>query len=163
MQIMDILEDAKKRLVKDFYSPVDEWKYLNALVAQAEEQRLAVYQWVFAESPAYWDTRARAGKVLLQEDETAAWTILERLVYSTDPDDNGTALTLFEELDDSRGMQLARHWLTEDVHPITQLEAADYLRGIYPEQASQCLHRLLKHWQENIRHRAHELLIQFNK
>lgn len=160
---MDILEDAKKRLVKDFYSPIDEWAYLNSLVAQAEEQRLAVYQWVFAESPAYWDTRARAGKVFLQEDETAAWAILESLVYSSDPDDNGTALTLFEELDDSRGIQLARHWLTEVVHPITQLEAADYLRDIHPEPVRQCLQRLLKHSQESIRHRAHELLIECNK
>ena len=49
---MDILEAVKIRLAKDFHSPEAEWAYLNSLVAQAEEQRLAVYQWVFAESPA---------------------------------------------------------------------------------------------------------------
>jgi hypothetical protein len=157
----ECIEAAKARLVWDFYGPVDEWEYLAGLPC-SESERMELLKWVFAEGPGYWDTRVRAGRILLQEDEAETWQTIEKLVDSPDPDDNGTALTLFEELDDPRCFELARRWLSDEAHSATQLDAIEYLWEIYPEQVHQRLKILVNH--ENIysRPRAQKLLAQYN-
>jgi hypothetical protein len=158
---MDILQEAKKRFERGFHSPAAEWEYLNSLMTHPEPQRHALLEWVFSESPAYWDTRARAGQVLLEENEEETWEIIERLVHSGDPDDNGTALTMFENLGDPRGLELAQQWLAEDAHLATQFEAIDFLWDIYPAQVHQRLQALVDHPRESVRRRARNLLAEF--
>src|SRR5689334_1385879 len=95
-----ILDEAKVRFQKDFLSPSHSWDYLESLIKKSESERLPLFQWVFEEAPAYWDTRARAGMILLKENEIETWQTIQKLVASTDPDDNGTALTIFERTGD---------------------------------------------------------------
>jgi hypothetical protein len=155
---MGVLEEVKTRLARDFASSVEEWEYVTSFGQRAESERLALFKWVFTESPAYWATRARAGQVLLGVDEEGTWEIVEGLVASSDPDDNGTALTLFETLNDPRGVELARRWLTDEANVFTQLEAAVYLQDVYPEQVRQRLQVLADHPTPNIQKWAQSLL-----
>jgi hypothetical protein len=157
----ECIEAAQARLVGNFYGPIDEWEYLTALPC-SESERIKLLKWVFSEAPAYWGTRVRAGRILLEVNEEETWQAIEKLVDSSDPDDNGTALTLFEELDDPRCFELARRWLRDEAYPATQLDAIEFLWEIYPEQVHQHLKILVNH--ENIysRQRAQKLLAQYN-
>ncbi|MGH2543487.1 MAG: hypothetical protein ACRDIB_11840 [Ardenticatenaceae bacterium] len=157
---MDLLSAAREHLSRDYHSLSDEWEALTSL-AHSEPERVILLKWVFAESPAYWATRATAGELLLQDDENETWKIIERLVDSSDPDDNGTVLTLFERLGDPRGLEFARRWLTEKTHPSTQLDATVYLKEAYPEHVRQRLEALTLHDNQNIQRRARELLAEF--
>ena len=152
-----ILEEAKLRLQKDFLSSSHEWEYLESLINKSEPEWLSLLHWVFEESPAYWDTRARAGMILLQENEVETWQIIERLVASADPDDNGTALTVFENTGDPRGIELAQDWLNDGVHPATQIEAITFLKNIYPERVWSRVQALSNHEDPNIRKTAKRL------
>lgn len=156
----NLLKEAKKLLSKDYKSPDDEWNTLNPL-AHAEPRRTELLTWIFANSPAYWETRARAGLILFKQNTQETWRIVEALVDSSDPDDNGTALTLFENLDDPHTFELAYRWLTRQTHPSTQLDASVYLRETYPEQVKQQLTRLMQHKDKNVRRRAQMLLSDF--
>jgi hypothetical protein len=160
---MNILEEIKKRFEKDFHSPIDEWEYLSSFVARGKPERLSILRWIFSKSPAYWDTRAKAGQILLQQNEEETWKIIEKLIHSNDPDDNGTALTLLQSLNDPHGIQLAQQWLTEDTHPATQFEASWYLWNIFPDQVRQRLKALLDHSEESIRRRASEMLSELER
>ncbi len=152
-----ILDEAKSRLQKDFPSPSAEWEYLEALIKKSEVERLSLLHWVFEESPAYWDTRAHAGMILLQESEVETWQTLKRLVTSADPDDNGTALTIFESTGDPRGIEWAQDWLNDGVHPATQIEAISFLKSIYPERVWSRVQALSNHEDPNIRKTAKRL------
>ena len=152
-----ILEEAKLRLQKDFLSSSHEWEYLESLIKKSKSERLALLHWVFEESPAYWDTRAHAGMILLQENEVETWQTLKRLVASADPDDNGAALTVFENTGDPRGIELAQAWLNDGVHPATQIEAINFLKNIYPERVWLRVQALSNHEDPNIRHTAKRL------
>ncbi len=152
-----ILDEAKLRLQKDFLSPSHEWEYLESLMKSSESERLPLLHWVFEESPAYWDTRAHAGMILLQENEVETWQTLKRLVAIADPDDNGTALTIFENTGDPRGIELAQNWLNDGVHPATQIEAINFLKNIYPERVSLRVQALSNHEDPNIRETAKRL------
>ncbi len=152
-----ILDEAKLRLQKDFLSPSHEWEYLESLMKRSESERLPLLHWVFEESPAYWDTRAHAGMILLQENEVETWQTLKRLVAIADPDDNGTALTIFENTGDPRGIELAQNWLNDGVHPATQIEAINFLKNIYPERVSLRVQALSNHEDPNIRETAKRL------
>jgi hypothetical protein len=110
---MDTLEEAFQRLTKYQYLTDEEWETLPTLVS-SESEWILLLKWIFIKSLGYWYTRARAGRILLQHNEQETWEILEKLVDSSDPDDNGTALTLFEELNDPRGLELARRWLSDE-------------------------------------------------
>lgn len=157
----ECIEAAKARLVVgDFYG-TDEWEYLVALPC-SDSERLELLKWVFSEAPAYWGTRVRAGRILLEVNEEETWQIIEKLVESPDPDDNGTALTLFEELDDPRCLELARCWLRDEAYPITQLDAIEFLWEIYPEQVYQRLKILVNHENIYARQRAKALLARYN-
>jgi HEAT repeat protein len=158
---MDIIEEAIKRFEEGFHSPKAEWEYLNSLIGRSESERFPLLKWGFLESPASWDTRAKAGLALFEEDERDTWQLIEKLVDSSDPDDNGTALTIFERMGDPRGMQLAQRWLTDQAPTATQFEAIDYLRGVYPELVRERLHALSSHAKENVRRRAQKVLAEF--
>jgi hypothetical protein len=140
---MSKLEVVQKRLQMDFL-PHEEWDYVKSMADESEGERLAILTWVFTKSLAFWDTRARAGLLLLSEKESETWQLIEDLVDSIDPDDNGTALTLFEMTHDARGYELARKWLENvNTHPATQLEAIAFLHDRYPEKAKLRLQSLL--------------------
>jgi hypothetical protein len=153
----NILDEAKTRLQRDFDSPGTEWEYLESLIRKSEVERLPLLKWVFEQSPAYWETRAHAGEILLQVNEIETWQILKNLVASADPDDNGTALTLFESIGDPRGIELAQDWLNDGVHPATQIEAINFLKDIYPERARLRVQALQNHEDSNIRNAATKL------
>ena len=153
----NILDEAKSRLQRDFDSPSTEWKYLESLIKKSEPERLSLLKWVFEESHAYWETRAQAGMILLHENEIETWQILKKLVASADPDDNGTALTLFENTGDSRGVELAQNWLNDGVHPATQIEAIHFLKNTFPEKVRQRVEALQNHEDPNIRNAATKL------
>jgi hypothetical protein len=159
---INILDEAKTRLQHDFISPTAEWAYLTSLIEKAESQRLELLKWVFEESLAYWDTRARAGVVLLQEDNVNTWQIVRNLVDSDDPDDNGTALTLFEITADPRAAELAQKWLNDGVHPVTQLEAINFLKAIYPDKVQLRVQALVNHDNPDIRRAAKKLSDELN-
>jgi len=55
-----------------------------------------------------------------KSNEVETWQTIKKLVASSDPDDNGTALTLFESTGDARGLELAQDWLNDGVDPATQ-------------------------------------------
>ena len=153
----NILDEAKSRLQKDFLSPSHEWDYLESLIQKSESDRLLLLHWAFEESPAYWDTRAHAGMILLEENEFETWQTLKRLVASSDPDDNGTALTIFEKTGDLRGLELAQDWLNDGVHLATQLEAISFLKDVYPEKVWACVQILSTNDDSNIRNAAKRL------
>lgn len=153
----NILEEAKLGLQKDFLSPSHQWDFLQTLLEKSDTDRLPLLLWVFEESPAYWDTRAQVGMLLLQENELEIWLTIRRLVASTDPDDNGTALTIFERTGDPRGLELAQDWLREGVHPATQIEAINFLKKVYPEKVWARVQALCNHDDPNIRRTAKRL------
>ncbi len=153
----NILDEAKLRLQRDFPSPSDERDYLESLMNRSEADRLPLLRWVFEESLAYWDTRAWAGIILLQENEAETWQTIKKLVASANPDDNGTALTIFERTGDPRGVELAKDWLNDRVHPATQIEAINFLINIYPEQIWPRLRVLMHHKNPIIRNTAKRL------
>jgi hypothetical protein len=141
----DILDAVKSTLQHDSPSPEAEWAELMSLLEGSPSNRLSVLKWVFEESPAYWQTRARAGMELLLEDASETWIAIGKLVESADPDDNGTALNIFELTGDPRGPQLALKWLEDSVHPATQIETVVFLKDKMPERARAHLSRLLSH------------------
>ena len=145
------------RLQKDFLSPSHEWEYLESLIQKSRLERLSLLHWVFEESPAYWETRAQAGMILLRENESETWQILKKLVASADPDDNGTALTLFESTGDPRGVELAQDWLNDGVHPATQIEAIDFLKDNFPDKVWERLQVLSNREDPDIRNTARKL------
>ncbi|MBL8077300.1 MAG: hypothetical protein JNM55_05000 [Anaerolineales bacterium] len=155
--MISILDEAKLRLQKDFISPSHEWDYLESLIKKSESERLLLLQWVFEKSPAYWDTRARAGMILFQENEIETWQIIGKLVTSADPDDNGTALTIFERTGDPRGLELAQDWLNDGVHLATQVEAINFLKNIYPDRVWSRVQALSNHEDPNYRKTAKKL------
>lgn len=129
----NILDQVKERLKRDFHDPGSEWEYVKSSLPFNESERQLILKWVFLESPAYWETRAKAGLILLEENERETWSAIEKLVESPDPDDNGTALTIFEYTHDPRGPELAQKWLSDNTHPATRLEAINFLKDIYPD------------------------------
>ena len=153
----NILDEAKSRFQKDFLSPSHEWDYLESLIEKSKSDRLPLLHWVFEESCAYWDTRAHAGMILLEENEFETWQTLKRLVASSDPDDNGTALTIFEKTGDLRGLELAQDWLNDGAHPATQLEAISFLKDICPEKVWVRVQALSANEDSNIRNAAKRL------
>ena len=155
--IVSIIDEAKQRLQRDFASPTDEWDYLLSLISQSESDKIPLLKWVFEESPAYWDTRANAGIILLKEEELETWQTIVKLVESSNPDDNGTALTLFETTGDPRGLELAQYWLNDTVHPATQIEATVFLKDIVPDKVKACLQTLINHENNDIQHSARRL------
>jgi len=152
-----ILEEAKLRLRQDFISPSSEWEYLESLISKSETDRFPLLKWVFEKSPAYWESRARAGLVLSQNNEADVWEILKNLVESHDPDDNGTALTFFEKTGDPRRLELAKIWLSSSAHPVTQLEAIDFLKDVYPDEVQVCLRALFNNPSPDIQQSARKI------
>ena len=153
-----ILEEAQVRFQKDFLSPSHEWDYIEALIKKSETERLPLLHWIFEKSFAYWDTRARAGMILLQENEIETWQIIKNLVSSANPDDNGTALVLFERTRDPRGLEMAQDWLNDGVHPVTQLEAIEFLKHTYPQKALSHARTLIHHKDLKIQNAARRLI-----
>lgn len=153
----NILDEAKTRLQHDFLSPSAEWEYLESLIHKSKSDRIRLLEWVFAESPAFWDTRVFAGMILLKENELETWQIIRKLVESTDPDDNGTALTLFEHTGDPRGPELAQYWLNGTANPVTQIEAINFLKNIYPDKVWARVQALVNHEDPYIQRAAKKL------
>jgi hypothetical protein len=158
----NILDEAKTSLQHDFGLPSAEWKYLESLIEKSESERLPLLKWVFEESPAFWDTRAKAGMVLLQEDEADTWQSIKRLVESTDPDDNGTALTIFEITGESKGIELAQTWLSIDTHPATQIEAVRFLKDIVPDKVWNHVLALARHENPDFQRLGKDLADELN-
>lgn len=158
-----LLDEVKERLQRDFGSPRAEWEFLEPLLEASGLERTSILKWVFLHSPAYWDTRARTGLILLQENESEAWLIIKKLVASADPDDHGTALTIFELTGDPRGPKYAKKWLSENVHPATQSEAIVFLKEIFPDEAWERLQALAHHTDANIRKSAERLMSEWEK
>jgi len=152
------LNEIKERLQHDFGSPQAEWEFLEPLLKANVPDRDSILKWVFSKSPAYWDTRARAGLILLQENESETWSTIETLIASANPDDNGTVLTMFELTRDPRGPEIAKRWLTDDVHPATQIEAANFLKEIYPDEVLTRLQSLANHKDKNIQNSAKQIM-----
>lgn len=151
-------DKIKERFQHDFISPNLEWEYLESSLKNNDSERIPILEWVFSNSPAYWDTRARAGLILLQENEQETWSMLEKLVDSADPDDNGTALTVFELTGDSRGFEYAKRWLADNIHPATQIEAINFLKELYPDEVLKSLVVLTDHSDPNIRKTAKRIM-----
>ena len=157
------LNEVKERFQHDFTSPNLEWEYLESMLKKNGSARIPILEWVFSDSPAYWDTRARAGLILLQENEQEAWSMLERLVDSADPDDNGSALTVFEIIGDPCGFEYAKRWLADDIHPATQIEAINFLKEMYPDEAFARLQSLTKYSDPDIQKTAKRMMDEFEK
>ena len=157
------LNEVKERFQHDFASPNLEWAYLESLLKKNSSERIPILKWVFSDSPAYWDTRARAGLILLQENEQETWSILERLVESVDPDDHGSALVVFEMIGDPRGFEYARRWLADDIHPATQIEAINFLKEMYPDEAFARLQSLTKYSDPEIQKTANRMMSEFEE
>jgi HEAT repeat protein len=152
-----ILEQAQQLLHKDYGSPDATWSVIDRLLEEATDQRQTLMEWIFTQHQGYVDVRVRAGREVLSDNPEQGWHILEQLLGSQDPDDRDTALTLLSESHDRRAEMLVKPMLN-DPWPYLVLNAAEFLKNIYPSEVVATLHKLLQHEQEWVRHQAYSLL-----
>ena len=153
------LEELKELLNQDWGSPSSEWSVIKPFLHNNPQLQTTTLKWIFKDSITYWDTRAQAGLHLLKDDNVDVWSILETLVDSDDIDDHGTALTLFELVNDHKGSALAKRLLRDDVNPLSKLEALDYLLRISPVYVLDILPslELISHQESKIREWAQKI------
>lgn len=158
----DYIETLKAQLEPDRGSPDAEWQVITMLLQQHESESDNLLRWVFVDSKAYTETRARAGVVYLQDKPAEGPSILERLVASDDPNDRDTALEVLAAWGDAEWAHLAISLLA-DPYPYLQLDAAEFLWKRHPEQAKACLCKLTEHEASWVRKAAQELLLRIKE
>ncbi len=157
----NIFEAVKEELKRDEGFP-ETWQTLSALVDKAGPQIELILKWIFTEYKGYTYTRARAGIRYYTNAPSDAWPVIEQLVLSSDPDDRDTALEVLKMSGDPRALDLAK-LLLKDPYPYLQLDAADYLRALYPDEVAVVLRDLLNHKDKRTRETAKNLLISMGE
>jgi HEAT repeat protein len=137
--------------------PDEQWRRIQAVLPHDAREKTDVLSWLVEKHKGYVDVRIQAGTVLLREQAEPIWSIIERLITSDNPDDRDVALSLLSQLSSERAHQLARP-LLHDTWPYLQLEAAGYLKEIYPAETAHALEPLLQHQEAWVRTAAKSTL-----
>lgn len=153
----DTLRYIETRLAYDRGSPSAEWEVVEELLFQFPMEREAIMQWLFEHYRGYVDTRTRAGLEFIKCQPTDGWRTLEHLISSKDSDDRDTALAVLETQNHENAAHMALP-LLDDEWPYIELEAAAFIGKFYPNEAYQCLTRLLRHQSVSVREKAQGLL-----
>ena len=159
--VEDALVKAQELLKVDCGSPDAEWQKIEHLLNGNPDERNRLLEWLFRSYKGYTGTRARAGCEVMSTHPSTAWTILEMLIHSADPDDRDTALTVLIESTETRSQLLAKKIL-DDPYPYLRLEAAEYLKSVFPTEVAQSLQVLLTHEQQWIRAEATTLMSELD-
>ena len=130
---------------------------LEMLLASVGPYRQELLRWELEEGKRFVDPRKQAGLTLFRENPSQVWSILEKLVASSDPDDRDTACETLQEINEPRAYPLVKP-LLHDQYPYLQLEACDFLKNIYPDEVTRTLTELLQNPNESIQIAAKELL-----
>lgn len=160
---MDFIQYIEQQLLPDFGGGIAEWERLNELLEGHEESRNDVMKWVFEHLKGYVYTRELAGAEVFRENRDEGIDILHRLLVSTDEDDRETAILLLEgrydkgEIRDVDILELLRP-LLDDSSIWLQLEVAEALKNISPNDVFVKLKQLETHESSHVVHRAQQLL-----
>lgn len=158
----DLLQEVKERLRGGFKRSEEEWQVLFGLLAEAGSQTDAILRWVFGEHKGYVETRARAGIEFLRNNRKEGWSVLGYLITSSDPDDRDTALAVLQKSGSSRAFEMARPML-KDSWPYLQLDAAEFLKGVFPSDVIAVLRELLNHEDQWVRDAARKQLFEMGE
>jgi hypothetical protein len=159
IKMSDLLEEAKQLLEREPRFGENQWQMLAKLLKKAGDQANDILKWVFTEHAGYTAIRAQAGIEFLRRNPVEGWLFLERLIMSNDPDDRDTALTVLAMSDDPRAPELAKP-LLRDNWPYLRLDAAGFLKEVYPAEVATALANLLDHQDEWVRNEARKRLTQ---
>ncbi|KAB8144386.1 HEAT repeat domain-containing protein [Chloroflexia bacterium SDU3-3] len=150
-------------MLPDFGGGIAEWERLNELLEGHEESRGDVMKWIFEYLKGYVYTRELAGEEVFQKNRDEGIDIIHRLLASSDEDNRETAILSLEgiydkgEIRDADILELLRP-LLNDPSIWLQLEVAEALKTISPNDVSAKLKQLETHESSHIVDRAKKLL-----
>lgn len=154
----DVLASLQASLEADPGDGESEWEMIREALEKEPEKSSRILEWVFREHHGYIQTRSAAGLYYYRQHPSSAWSILEQLVSSRDPDDRDTALTVLASIGSDKGYQLV-YPLLRDPYPYIQLEAARFLAAAYPDEVRTTLAQLSNHREGWVREEAIKLTI----
>jgi hypothetical protein len=138
------LNRLKEIETRDHGSPEAEWSALSDLIFEDLSETTGLLRYLLTSYQGYVDTRIRAGVLMMEQHPHETRENLKTLLGSSSPDDRDTALGVLRQTLDVELMASAKPILY-DPFAYLQIEAADLLLHIYPEEAMATLQLLAKH------------------
>lgn len=152
-----LLRELQTILHRDAGLAATEWQRIEPILRQAKTQQVDLLRWIFVQSHAYTETRARAGILLIAAAPHVGWTLLRQLLSSPNPDDRAAAITVLEHVDDPHKRELLKP-LLDDPWPYIQFEAVDMLLDSHPTEVRAVLEQLMQHKEAWVRTASTERL-----